>query len=98
MREDAVGAAVLALCQRLKLDYHHDPDSRKATTVGGWPDWVIIGRTGILWRECKGEDQWLSSDQRRVGYRLQLLGEDFSVWTPRDVATGRIERELKAIA
>lgn len=64
----------------------------------GWPDWVILGPGGALFRELKAERGTLSVDQRKVGSRLARVGFDWATWRPRDLLDGTIRRQLAAIA
>lgn len=64
----------------------------------GWPDWVILGPRGALFRELKSEQGTLSPDQRMVGARLISAGLDWSVWRPRDLFSHVIHDQLAAIA
>lgn len=64
----------------------------------GWPDWVILGPRGSLFRELKSERGRLSPDQRMVGARLICAGLDWSTWRPRDLLDGTIGRQLAGIA
>lgn len=87
--------------RRLLEVYHlgrtafHVPDSRRMRR--GLPDWIIIGRR-VLWRELKDAYKGLTSEQRHLGYVLQAAGEDWAVWRPVDLHSGRIERELDGLA
>jgi hypothetical protein len=85
-----------AAAQRHIAAYHF-PDSRRVSKRG-FPDWVLVGTRGLLWRENKIPPDGLSSEQRAFGYALQALGADWAVWTPADWYSGRIETELEAIA
>jgi hypothetical protein len=87
---------VRELCKKLRLIHYHVPNSVRMER--GMPDDIIVGRGGILWRERKGPSEPLSSDQKLIGYRLRALGQDYGVWRPEDLASGRIERELQEIA
>lgn len=62
----------------------------------GWPDWVVVGRR-VLYRELKSSGGQLTPEQRRVGWLLRAAGQDWDVWRPRDLASGRIARELNQI-
>lgn len=64
----------------------------------GWPDWVILGPGGGLFRELKSERGSLSPDQRRVGSKLTRAGYDWAVWKPRDLYSGVIAAQLARIA
>jgi hypothetical protein len=88
---------VLARCRKLNLRHHHDWDSRGASERG-FPDWVIFGPGGLLWREHKSAGGTLSTEQRSAGYMLQALGLDWEVWRPADVVSGLVEAELELIA
>ncbi len=80
---------------RLQRVAFHVPDARRMTP--GLPDWIIIGRR-VLWRELKSAYGPVSREQRHVGYVLQAAGEDWAVWRPVDLHSGRIERELEGLA
>lgn len=80
---------------RLQATSFHVPDARRMTP--GLPDWIIIGR-GVLWRELKDAYKGPTREQRHLGYVLQAAGQDWDIWRPRDLASGRIERELESIA
>lgn len=61
----------------------------------GWPDFVIVGRGRILYRETKRRKGKLSPDQAAWGERITNAGGDWAVWTPADWPE-RIMRELGA--
>lgn len=64
----------------------------------GFPDWVFAGPRGVLFRELKTARGRLSIAQvmwRRV---LRQAGADVDVWRPEDLASGRVAKELAAIA
>ena len=62
----------------------------------GWPNWVIIGRAGILYRELKSEAGTVTPEQRHVGELIARAGGNWAVWRPRDLLDGTIGRELEA--
>ena len=64
----------------------------------GWFDWVIIGPGGILFRELKSAEGFLSPDQRFVQEKFAQFGYDCAVWRPEHLADGTMARELDAIA
>lgn len=82
------------LCALLGVWWYHTHDSRRSTS--GWPDLVLVARK-VLFRELKTDTGGLSPEQRRVGYKLTAAGCDFEVWRPKDLASGRITRELQEI-
>lgn len=76
----------------------HWPDSRQVTTRG-MPDWIFISVRGVIWRECKGSNDTLTREQRRLGRALTLSGQDWRVWGPRDLMPGGVaETDLRRIA
>jgi len=98
--------AVLDLCALLHLTVAHFRPARMAdgrwrTPVEGdgegFLDLVIVG-TGVLWRELKTFGKKPTPAQLKWIARLKEAGQDVDVWTGEDLQSGRIERELKAIA
>lgn len=102
--EDDLKRAVMDLCKLLGLYVHH---CRPARTAAGWrtpiegdagfPDLVISGPGGVLFRELKARRGVMSLPQQMWEVRLKMAKADFAVWRPADLASGRIERELKEI-
>lgn len=71
---------VLEAVRRLGLQAYHTHDSRRSQP--GFPDLVIVGDRGILFRELKTEVGVVSADQR---YWVEILrggGADVEVWRP----------------
>lgn len=64
----------------------------------GFPDWVILGPKGRLWRELKTANGRLTSAQQTWIARLRDLGDDVDVWRPADLYSGRITAELLTVA
>lgn len=95
MTEAQLQEQVRQLCEQLGLYHYHPHDSRRSER--GWPDSVIVGRR-VLFRELKSAGDSASSEQRRLGWRLRAAGQDWDLWYPRDLRSGRIERELREIA
>lgn len=95
MTEAQLQAAIIGLCKLLGLDCFHVRNSRGMAP--GWPDLVIIGPHGILYRELKSEAGVLSPDQRRVGSRLTAAGGNWAVWRPRDLRNRVVEQQLRAL-
>jgi hypothetical protein len=93
---DSLDAHVRKLMGDLGLWGFHVADARRSPA--GWPDWVILGGAGSLFRELKSERGQLSIDQRRVGSMLTRAGLDWAVWRPRDLISGVIAAQLTRIA
>lgn len=86
--------SVVDLCRLLGLWHFHVADSRRCPP--GWPDLVIIGRRAVIYRELKTERGRLRPEQAEVGQMLTSAGQDWTIWRPRDLASGRVLAELRA--
>src|SRR6187399_2525587 len=103
MTEDDLLRAVLDLCQyRGILTFH----ARPARTAQGWrtpvmgngigfPDAVMVGPGGVLYRELKAERGRVSPAQRLWLDRLTEAGQDADVWRPVDLRDGVILSQIK---
>jgi hypothetical protein len=87
--------SIIDTCGFYGLYCYHTRDSRGS--VAGFPDLVIVGHTGVLFRELKLLTGVVSPIQRSVLRRLSMAGADADVWRPADWASGRIAIELAAI-
>ena len=75
----------------------HAYDSRRSAGEG-FPDWCLVGPGGVLYRELKtmrgritrAQDEWL--------FALTDAGQNADVWRPDALLSGRVARELAAIA
>lgn len=95
--EEQLLRAVLSDCNLLRLDVKWDKQPR-ISTVKGWPDLIIIGPNGTLFRELKSMFGVLSVAQRAVGSKLARAGLDWQVWRPVEWYDGTIESQLLKIA
>lgn len=104
-READLQRAVIDLAQLHGLLVHHCRPARMqsgkwATPLQGakgFPDLVIAGPAGTLFRELKSTKGKLSADQIAWLHALQANGEDASVWRPCDWPR-RIQAEIHALA
>lgn len=96
MTEAELEDAIEALCGEYGVFRFHVPDSRKMRR--GLPDDILIGLRGVLWRECKTSNNQLSTSQRVVAARLIRSGEDFRVWRPDDLRSGKIAADIRKVA
>jgi hypothetical protein len=96
MSEDDLEESVRGACAQLGVYRYHPKDSRRSEP--GWPDDVLVGSGGVLYRELKSETGTVSPEQSRVIGLLRAAGADVQVWRPRDQLSGRIAREIAAIA
>jgi hypothetical protein len=96
MTEPELESAVRRLVKDLGLLGYHTKDSRRSEP--GFPDWVIVGPYGTLFRELKSQHGRLTGDQTRWRYALRAAGQDCEVWRPSDLLAGTVAAELTAIA
>jgi hypothetical protein len=96
MTEAELEEHVRALCADLGVLRFHVRHSRGMTA--GWPDDVLIGARGILYRELKTEWGRLSAEQRDTGQAITRAGGSWRIWRPSDLLSGRISAELTEIA
>lgn len=106
MTEDQLLSNVLELCTRLGLRTAH---FRPARTAQGWrtpvqghgkgfPDLVVVGPGGVLYRELKSDRGSLTADQREWLTALTAAGVDADVWKPAHWHGGQILHQLKCLA
>ena len=96
MTEADLQRAVLDLTKWLGLLAFHSTDSRR-DSCAGFPDLVISGQAGHIFRELKTAEGRLRPEQADWIARLTQGGADAAVWRPVDLASGRVQRELTAI-
>lgn len=105
MTEEALQHAVLQMARLFGLMTAHfrpalSQSGRWHTAVGGdgkgFPDLVIVG-SGVIYRELKSAKGRLAPEQVAWGRRLESAGQDWAVWVPADLESGRVERELRAL-
>lgn len=94
MTEAQFQSQVLALIRAMGLAAYHTHDSRRSEP--GFPDLVIVGMNGVLYRELKTAKGRVSPDQKYWIYALNAAGEDAGIWRPSDWPT-RIQSELTAL-
>lgn len=93
---DSLEAHVRKLIADLGLFGYHPRNSKGSEP--GWPDWVMIGRAGILSRELKSEAGALTAEQREVGELIRKAGGNWGVWRPSHLLSKQIARELADLA
>jgi hypothetical protein len=97
MSEAQLMESIRAMVNDLGLLAYHAHDGRRSWGPG-FPDLVITGRGGTIWRECKTEHGSLSPEQRVWGDALKRAGQNWRVWRPADLLDGSIGRELAGLA
>lgn len=102
MSEDALEQAMLRIVWDLRkmsrriLAYHPWKEHTRRAAEG-WPDWVLLGDGGLLFRELKRQKESPAKAQQEWLDMLQVAGVDADVWRPSDLLSGRIAQELAAI-
>jgi hypothetical protein len=94
--EAALQNQVIAMCEAFKLWVYHTHDSRRSNP--GFPDLVILGTGGHMFRELKSATGKVTVEQQAWLDDLKAHAADADVWRPEDWRTGRIERELRALS
>jgi hypothetical protein len=98
MTEDELREHVLDLAASLGLLAFYKGDSRLLATPKGFPDLVLAGPGGVLFREIKTETGRLTDDQARWIQMLRRGGADVKVWQPVDWIGERIQHALGRLA
>ena len=93
---DSLDAHVRRLMKDLGLMRYHT--LRSIGSESGYPDWTIAGPGGVLFRELKRQGKDPAAAQQAWFDVLSAAGQDADVWRPEDLLSGRIARELAAIA
>ena len=97
MSEADLQRAVIDLIRWLGLAYFHDNDSRR--NRAGFPDLVVAGSGGFIFREIKTETGRIRPEQLDWLARLTQGGANAGIWRPSDLEPngGRIKAELIVI-
>jgi hypothetical protein len=95
MTERQLQGAVIDMCRLLAVAWYHPFSSRHS--VPGWPDLALCGSHGFMLRELKTATGRLTLEQDEWGLMLRQAGQNWDVWRPDDLHSGRIQRELEAI-
>lgn len=97
MTHTALIAAIAAMADDRGLVWHYCPDGRHCDGAPGLPDLMILGSWHALFREVKTADGRRTLAQVRYHDRMARAGLDVATWRERDLANGRVEKELDAI-
>jgi hypothetical protein len=91
-RERDLDEHVRGLAKLYGLAAYHTHDSRQSPA--GFPDWVIAGPRGVLFRENKRQNGTPTPAQLTWARVLLAAGADYEVWRPADALDGRIKAQL----
>jgi len=93
---DSLDAHVRRLVMDLGLLRYHTHDARRSPK--GFPDLVLCGPGGVLFRELKTQRGQVTAEQQQWLDALAAAGADVGVWRPEHLLSGQIARELAALA
>ena len=93
--ERAFQDAVCEMAKTLGCLVYHTHDSRRSEP--GFPDLVIVGRRGVLYRELKQPTGRMSEAQNEWLSKLVLAGQNAAVWRP-DAWPKRVHDEIRGVA
>jgi hypothetical protein len=93
---DSLDAHVRKLAADLGLLRYHTHDARRSPA--GFPDLVLCGPGGVLFRELKRQGRDPTPAQQRWLDALAAGGADAGTWRPADLLDGTIAAELVAIS
>ena len=95
MSEADLEEAVRSTCASLGIRRFHHYSSRR--TEPGWPDDVLIGAHGVLFRELKAPRGHVSDAQQSTLDSLSGNGLNAGLWRPADWLSGLVVAELREI-
>lgn len=95
MSETNLQNAVIKLCEQLGILWYHAYQPMR--DPAGWADLSMSGWHGTIFRELKAEGEKPTPKQAEWGQRMLASGENWAVWYPADLQSGRIARELAVI-
>lgn len=91
-------AQVYKLCRGFNVYAHHCNDATRCHGKG-WPDLVLVGKHGALFREVKNSPvDTLRPEQTTVLYLLRASGLDAAVWRPEDLHSGAVAKQIAEIS
>jgi hypothetical protein len=101
MTEAQLLAEVISLCEQRRIWWVHIDTpfhNKRRQNLIGFPDLFLCGTAGIMFRELKKQRGFTSSpEQTNWKYRLVAAGQDWGLWQPSDLESGRISRELDSL-
>lgn len=101
MTEAELLTEVTSLCEQRGVWWVHVDTpfhNRKRQNLIGFPDLFLCGTRAAMFAELKKQQGWTSSREQTLWkYRLQAARQRWALWQPRDLESGRIERELDTL-
>jgi hypothetical protein len=96
MSEGELDRGVRHIASDLGVLVYHTFDSRRSEP--GFPDLVLVGSRGVMYRELKRETGKLTAAQKTWLAALRKAGQDAGTWRPSALLSGDVARELAALA
>jgi len=97
LTEAQLQRSVLDTCRAMRLLAFHVLDSRKSVGVG-FPDLVIAGPGGTIFRELKNANHQPTPEQMTWLGTLDEGGSDAALWRPEHLRSGEIAETLARLA
>lgn len=89
---------VYALAEKAGVRVHHCNDSRHCHGKG-FPDLVLIGAHGLMFREVKASPgDWPKPEQVGLLWLLKASGQDADFWYEDDLKSGTVAYEIGRIS
>lgn len=99
MRELDYLTAVYTIASDAAVRVHHCCVSWRCEGENGFPDLVLVGIHGVLFREIKASySDRPSPEQTAWLWLLKAAGADADVWNSEDLLCGRVADEIAKIA
>ena len=98
MTEAELLAEVIQRCEQRGIWWVHidtPHHNKRRQNMLGFPDLFLCGTTRTAFRELKSEyGRTSSKEQTTWKYKLKAAGQDWDLWKPSDLKSGRIDLEL----
>ena len=95
LSEASLQRLVTDMCDLMRLRWHHETDSRRSKP--GFPDLVIVGPGGVLYRELKAQKGRVRREQKQWLADLTAAGADAQIWRPTDWENQTIYNQLNQL-
>ncbi|HUX72257.1 MAG TPA: VRR-NUC domain-containing protein [Cellulomonadaceae bacterium] len=95
MTESDLLGSVRRIAKDLGLRAYHTHDSRRSEP--GFPDLVIVGPDGVLYRELKTQKGRVRPEQTAWITDLIRAGQNAGLWRPTDLLNGTVLDDMRTI-
>jgi hypothetical protein len=103
MTEAQLLAEITGRCDQFGISWVHidtPHHNKQRQNLVGFPDLFLCGPDSVAFRELKREGPLrgrLRPEQTDWKYRLRAAGQNWDIWRPSDLDSGRIDQELEAL-